>query len=568
MDGPHFLGQIVNHAVLDPRDGRTLLAAARAGHLGPPSSAPPTAARTWKEAARPPAFAKARRGRRRATPSTTSSGSRRATRASPGAGTRAPRRRACSSRRRRRDLGGCRRASTTIARRRRGSARGQDAPPDGAHAALDHRRSARSAPPLHRPVGAAACSRRTTRAPPGSRSTAAARPTSCPIPMPSTATIRTACACTRRPDVVYQQNHCGIYRLDRPRRALGAHRRGHAEGDRRHRLSDRAASARSDDGCGCSRWTAPRSGRACPSAASPRCTARATRARRWQRQDRGLPPAQAWFTVKRQAMCADALDPWASTSAPPAARSGRAATRARAGTASRMHLPHIYSVEAALVAMKVVVPSPLAEYTAQPARGRGATAPRWRELLADLDRRFPGIRFRMIDEQDAIRPHIKIFVNREQARSLGAAARRRRRGARSSRRCRAAERVPFRRTEYHAASNIRKSTEENPMIRKSLIAALAAGVPPTGAQAQTEIQFWHSMGGALGDKVSELADQVQREPEGLQGRRHLQGQLSRVDDRRDRRLPRRQRAAHPAGVRGRHRHDDGRQGRDRARWPR
>jgi len=42
------------------------------------------------------------------------------------------------------------------------------------------------------------------------------------------------------------------------------------------------------------------------------------------------------------------------------------------------------------------------------------------------------------------------------------------------------------------------------MIRKSLFAALvfAATVP---AQAQTEIQFWHSMGGALGDKVSELA---------------------------------------------------------------
>jgi molybdopterin converting factor small subunit len=35
------------------------------------------------------------------------------------------------------------------------------------------------------------------------------------------------------------------------------------------------------------------------------------------------------------------------------------------------------------------------------------------ELLADLDRRYPGIRFRMIDEQDAVRPHVRIFVNRE-----------------------------------------------------------------------------------------------------------------------------------------------------------
>ena len=40
------------------------------------------------------------------------------------------------------------------------------------------------------------------------------------------------------------------------------------------------------------------------------------------------------------------------------------------------------------------------------------------ELLADLDRRYPGVRFRIIDEQDAIRPHIKIFVNRTLARSL------------------------------------------------------------------------------------------------------------------------------------------------------
>jgi sn-glycerol 3-phosphate transport system substrate-binding protein len=44
------------------------------------------------------------------------------------------------------------------------------------------------------------------------------------------------------------------------------------------------------------------------------------------------------------------------------------------------------------------------------------------------------------------------------------------------------------------------------MIRKSVAAVLlAAGLVSTAAQAQTEIQFWHSMGGALGDKVSELA---------------------------------------------------------------
>ena len=67
--------------------------------------------------------------------------------------------------------------------------------------------------------------------------------------------------------------------------------------------------------------------------------------------------------------------------------------------------------------MKVVLPSPLASYTAnrREVEAAGATLD---ELLRDLDRRYPGIRFRVIDEQDAIRPHIKIFVNREQASGI------------------------------------------------------------------------------------------------------------------------------------------------------
>ena len=40
------------------------------------------------------------------------------------------------------------------------------------------------------------------------------------------------------------------------------------------------------------------------------------------------------------------------------------------------------------------------------------------ELLADLDRQYPGIRRRMIDEQDHVRPHIRIFVNGEQGFDL------------------------------------------------------------------------------------------------------------------------------------------------------
>lgn len=32
-------------------------------------------------------------------------------------------------------------------------------------------------------------------------------------------------------------------------------------------------------------------------------------------------------------------------------------------------------------------------------------------VLADLDRRFPGLRFRLVDEQDRLRRHVKVFVN-------------------------------------------------------------------------------------------------------------------------------------------------------------
>ena len=43
------------------------------------------------------------------------------------------------------------------------------------------------------------------------------------------------------------------------------------------------------------------------------------------------------------------------------------------------------------------------------------------ELLRDLDNRYPGIRFRMINEQDQLRPHMKIFVNRESINLLDTA---------------------------------------------------------------------------------------------------------------------------------------------------
>lgn len=61
--------------------------------------------------------------------------------------------------------------------------------------------------------------------------------------------------------------------------------------------------------------------------------------------------------------------------------------------------------------MRVLIPSALQSYTGQAwveADGDSVGA-----VLADLDRRYPGIRFRMVDEQGALRRHMRLFYRRE-----------------------------------------------------------------------------------------------------------------------------------------------------------
>lgn len=67
--------------------------------------------------------------------------------------------------------------------------------------------------------------------------------------------------------------------------------------------------------------------------------------------------------------------------------------------------------------MKVHIPSPLRSYTKNESvvDSNGNSV---RELLQNLDKDYPGIRFRMIDEQDGIRQHIRIFVERSQVNDL------------------------------------------------------------------------------------------------------------------------------------------------------
>jgi molybdopterin synthase sulfur carrier subunit len=66
--------------------------------------------------------------------------------------------------------------------------------------------------------------------------------------------------------------------------------------------------------------------------------------------------------------------------------------------------------------MKVLIPTPLRSYTRESeVDAEGATLG---DLLADLERRYPGIRFRMIDEQDRMRAHMRFFINGEQTFDL------------------------------------------------------------------------------------------------------------------------------------------------------
>ena len=214
-DGPHFLGHIVNHLVLDPRDRKTLLAAPRPATSGRRFRSTDRG-KTWKEATRPPAFPKAPEGTEGRTVDHTfwltpghasepgvwyaGTSPQGLFRSEDGGDTWEP-------------LAGFNDDPQLPGVDGHGAGRHARRP----EAALDHRRSARPDAPLLRP-----CRRRRARVARRRRDLGAAhrghgggrglRPG-----QRHRSTIRTACACARRnPDRLYQQNHCGIYRIDRP----------------------------------------------------------------------------------------------------------------------------------------------------------------------------------------------------------------------------------------------------------------------------------------------------------------------------------------------------------------
>jgi sulfur-carrier protein len=66
--------------------------------------------------------------------------------------------------------------------------------------------------------------------------------------------------------------------------------------------------------------------------------------------------------------------------------------------------------------MRVTIPSPLFSYTnRREVVAEGATLA---AVLLDLERQFPGLRFRMINEQDQLRPHMRVFIGSSELRDL------------------------------------------------------------------------------------------------------------------------------------------------------
>jgi molybdopterin converting factor small subunit len=67
--------------------------------------------------------------------------------------------------------------------------------------------------------------------------------------------------------------------------------------------------------------------------------------------------------------------------------------------------------------VQVLIPSQLTSYTDGATRiaAEGLTVD---GVLDDLDRRFPGLKFRVVDEQDRVRKHMRLFVGLQETRDI------------------------------------------------------------------------------------------------------------------------------------------------------
>jgi hypothetical protein len=350
--GPHFLGHTLSHVKLDPRDGRTLLAAAKTGHLGPTVFRSTDLGRNWKEASQPPAFAPPTNGLPARSVDhtfwlTPGHASERDTwyagtspqglfRSEDGGVTWAPLPSVNDDPQLREWMGSA-----------------QDGTPDGPklHSITVDTRDpahllfAMSGGGVHESRDAGKTWRTLIK---GLQVVEGFDPDTVTFHDPH---------CVRQspsqPDRLYQQNHCGIYRLDDwGSAAEGTWQRvGRAMPESVGDIGfPMVVHPRDAD----TAWVFPMDGTTVWPRTSPdgRPAAYVTRdgGGSWQRQDEGLPQGQAWWTVKRQAMTADAQ-------AAPALYLGTTSGElwighdegARWANIAR-HLPEIYAVEVAELA--------------------------------------------------------------------------------------------------------------------------------------------------------------------------------------------------------------------------
>ena len=347
-DGPHFLGHVVSHLVLDPRDGRTLLAAARTGHLGATIFRSTNLGRTWKEARLPPAFAAPTGGLPGRsvdhtfwlTPGHASESGTWYAGTSPQGLFRSE------------DGGDSWSPLPSVndsAPFREWMGTVQDGTPDGPklHSVIvdprdaSHLYFAMSSGGVHESRDAGLSWTPLVK---GLEVIEGVDPADLSCHDPHCMRL-----CPSNPDRLYQQNHCGIYRLDR----------GPASADTWQRIGRKMPKRVGDIGFTMAvhprdadtAWVFPMDGTTVWPRTSPdgRPAAYVTRnaGRTWQRLDQGLPESQAWWTLKRQAMTVDSQPK-------PALYLGTTSGElwigreegARWSNLAR-HLPEIYAVEVA-----------------------------------------------------------------------------------------------------------------------------------------------------------------------------------------------------------------------------
>ena len=343
IDGPHFLGHVIHHLVLDPRDGRTLLAAARTGHLGPTVFRSTDRGRTWKEALRPPAFTRRADGSGRAvdhtfwlTPSTAAEPDVWYAGTSPQGLFRS-------------DDGGVTWSPFSCInddpQYLKWFGTVQDGTPDGPklHSIIVDPRD-----PKHLYFGMSGGGvHESTDGGVTFRTLIDGLDVVEGFPRDDPTVHDPHCIrlCPSRPDRLYQQNHCGIYRIDRPSDTwirIGA-KMPKKVGDIGFNM---VVHPRDADAA----WVLPMDGQTVWPRTSPdgKPAVYGTRngGKSWQRLDAGLPREQAWWTVKRQAMCVDAGAPLGLYFGTTSGELWASRDEGGKWTCIARGLPEIYAVEA------------------------------------------------------------------------------------------------------------------------------------------------------------------------------------------------------------------------------